>query len=316
MFARFRHPSAFQRFSAATLGLTLAVILWGAYVRASGSGAGCGSHWPTCNGDVIPRGKGAATIIEYTHRTSSGLAFLAVAAQLVWALRAFPRGHGTRRAAGAAMAFMVTEAAVGAFLVLLQMVASNKSVARAAWMSAHLLNTFALLASLVLVLCAAAGISARAPAWRRAGLGLWIAVAATLLVATTGTIAALGDTLFPVSTFAEGLAQDWSASSHPFLRWRAMHPIFAVITGLGMLVVAGVTAARDRPCGTRAVATALGVAVLTQLGLGLANLVLRAPVPLQILHLLLADAIWLLLVVLVAALAPEKTNGFPVTETR
>src|SRR5215212_4090742 len=90
--------AAFRRFSLLALSFTLVVILWGAYVRASGSGAGCGSHWPTCNGQVIPRSPSAATVVEFTHRATSGLAFLLVLAQLVWALRLLPRGHGARRA--------------------------------------------------------------------------------------------------------------------------------------------------------------------------------------------------------------------------
>src|SRR4051812_9329762 len=105
--------TAFRRFSLLTLALTLTVILWGAYVRASGSGAGCGSHWPTCNGEVIPRPRSTATVIEFTHRATSGLCLVFIVAQLVWAVRIFPRGHGARRAAGAAALFIASEAAIG-----------------------------------------------------------------------------------------------------------------------------------------------------------------------------------------------------------
>src|ERR1700761_4379335 len=114
------HSSSFEigraplaRFAWFVVVYNVAVILWGAYVRASGSGAGCGSHWPTCNGEVIPRPHSAATIIEFTHRATSGLCLVFIVAQLVWALRIFPRGHGARRAAGAAAAFIVSEAAIG-----------------------------------------------------------------------------------------------------------------------------------------------------------------------------------------------------------
>src|SRR5919197_280081 len=107
----------FATYAWGVLAYNLAVILWGAYVRASGSGAGCGSHWPTCNGEVIPRAKSVATVIEFAHRASSGLAFLLVAAQLVWGLRLFPRRHPARTAAIAAMALMGTEALIGGGLV-------------------------------------------------------------------------------------------------------------------------------------------------------------------------------------------------------
>jgi len=140
----------FARFSAVVLVATLAVIVWGAYVRASKSGNGCGSHWPLCNGQVIPAVGSIHTLIEAAHRATSGLAFILVAVQLVWAWRAFPAGAALRLSAAVAMLFMLTEAALGAGLVLFEMVAGNASVARAAWMVAHLLNTFALLAALAL----------------------------------------------------------------------------------------------------------------------------------------------------------------------
>src|ERR1043166_4793099 len=127
----------FQSFAWFALVYNVFVILVGAYVRASGSGAGCGSHWPMCNGQVIPRAPRLETLIEFTHRITSGLAFMMVLAQLVWALRAFPRGHGVRRAAAGAFALILSEALVGGGLVIFEMVAGNKSIARAYWMAAH-----------------------------------------------------------------------------------------------------------------------------------------------------------------------------------
>jgi len=141
----------FARYGWAVLGYNLRVILWGAYVRASGSGAGCGAHWPLCNGEVIPRAPGIETLIELTHRATSGVALLLVVAQVAWARRIAPRRGPLWWAAHAAMALMVTEALVGAGLVLFEMVADNSSLARAWWLAAHLLNTFGLLAMLGLV---------------------------------------------------------------------------------------------------------------------------------------------------------------------
>src|SRR5512133_2746292 len=118
-------PSRFSRFAWAVLAYNLAVVAWGAFVRASGSGAGCGRHWPTCNGNVVPRSPSAATLIEFSHRLSSGLALLLVVTLALWAFRAYPRRHAVRRAAAASVVLMLTEALVGAGLVLLSLVAHD-----------------------------------------------------------------------------------------------------------------------------------------------------------------------------------------------
>ncbi len=298
---------SFHRLSLVVLGVTLAVILWGAYVRATGSGAGCGSHWPTCNGEVIPRNPSTATVIEFTHRATSGIAFLLVLAQLVMAFRSFPRGHGVRRAAVGGFVLMVTEALVGAGLVIFEMVAGNTETARAFWMAAHLLNTFALLSALGL--CAwrsrrpapdpvADPGSALAPGF---GPGLMLGLLALLLVATSGAVVALGDTLFPSASLREGLQQDFAPGAHLFIRLRVLHPVLAVATAIYLLVVTALLAARDPDGRLRAPASLTAGLVLVQLAIGFANLLLLAPVALQIAHLLVADLLWLALVVTTAA---------------
>src|SRR5512139_906295 len=133
------------------------VVLWGAYVRATGSGAGCGSHWPLCQGVVLPRAPQIETIVEFTHRLSSGLVVLLALVLLTWAWRAYPKGHSVRLGAVMAMVFTVTEALVGAGLVLFGLVAQNQSVARAFSVDVHLVNTFLLLASLTLTALWASG---------------------------------------------------------------------------------------------------------------------------------------------------------------
>ena len=138
------------RFAWLVLGWNVAVILWGAFVRATGSGAGCGAHWPLCNGEVVPRAPALETMIEFTHRATSGLALLLVFALCLWVFREKPKGHPARRAAGASVFFILTEAAVGAGLVLFRLVGQNDSVARALFMAGHLANTFVLLACLTL----------------------------------------------------------------------------------------------------------------------------------------------------------------------
>jgi heme A synthase len=304
--------SAFFKLALVVLAATLGVILWGAYVRATGSGAGCGSHWPTCNGAIVPRNPSTATVIEFAHRTSSGIAFVLVVIQLVFAWRLFPRGHGVRRAAAAGMALMVSEALVGAGLVLFEMVAGNTAVARAYWMAAHLLNTFALLAALGLCAWRArpgaeadVATNSAAPVDRRFRGAMTAGLAAVLLVAISGAVVALGDTLFPASSLGEGLRQDLAPGAHLFVRLRLYHPLLAVLAGIYLLVVTALIASRDPSGRLRRPASTAAALVLGQLGLGFANLALLAPVALQILHLLAADLVWLSLVVLAAAVRAQ-----------
>ena len=86
----------FARYAWAVLAYNVAVVLWGALVRVTGSGAGCGNHWPLCNGMAAPLSPSAATAIEFTHRMMSGLDAFLVLGLLVWAFRSFPRRHAVR----------------------------------------------------------------------------------------------------------------------------------------------------------------------------------------------------------------------------
>jgi cytochrome c oxidase assembly protein subunit 15 len=301
----------FRMFAWAVLGYTLAVVLWGAFVRATGSGAGCGDHWPVCNGEVIPRAPSVQTLIEYTHRITSGLAMVLAVILGVWGLRAHPKGHPVRGAAVAALVLMMTEAAVGAGLVLFKMVAGNPSIARAYWMAAHLINTFLLVGAQALTVWWAQG---RARVVVRgqglAGALVWTGLVGLLVLGVSGAIAALGDTLFPVSSLAEGLRQDVSETSHVLVRLRVWHPVLALSVGT-LLVVMGAWLSRLRPSAeVKRSASLLGVAYGVQLGAGLVNLVLLAPVWMQLVHLLLADVVWILVVRLgVAALAEDAPRA-------
>jgi heme a synthase len=303
----------FFRFSLVVLAATLLVILWGAYVRATGSGAGCGSHWPDCNGEIVPRNPSTATLIEFTHRATSGIAFLLVLAQLVMAFRVFPRRHGVRRAAAGGFVLMVTEALVGAGLVIFEMVAGNTQTARAFWMAAHLLNTFALLSALGLCAWRArpgadqpTSVDPVAPGFRTA---LAVALFALLMVATSGAVVALGDTLFPARSLSDGLRQDFAPGAHLFVRLRVVHPVLAVLTSLYLLLVTAVLAGRDPAGRFRRPATVTAGLVMGQLAIGFANLLLLAPVALQIAHLLVADLVWLSLVVLSAAVRERRPGS-------
>jgi heme a synthase len=140
----------FAAFSWATLVYMLGVVLWGAFVRATGSGAGCGDHWPMCNGMVVPREPELATLIEFTHRATSGVALILVLVMYVWARHAHPAGHRVRRGAAASSALIIVEALLGAGLVVFQLVADNDSAFRAVSMGLHLLNTFLLIGAITL----------------------------------------------------------------------------------------------------------------------------------------------------------------------
>jgi cytochrome c oxidase assembly protein subunit 15 len=298
--------TAFTSFAGAVLGYDLLVVAWGALVRATGSGAGCGKHWPTCNGEIVPRAPRIETAIELTHRATSGIALILVIALVVWAFRAFPRGHAARKAAAAALALMIAEALVGAGLVLYGWVAKDASSARGWAMAIHLANTFLLLAALALTTDWSRHAGGLAPRGSTGLAGVLAAsLLAVLLAGVTGAIAALGDTLFPSASFAEGLRQELSPGAGALLRLRLLHPFAAVAAGIALLAAAR-SALRTRP-GARVRRAALAAVALVafQMAAGVANALLLAPVAFQIVHLVLADLTWLALVLLASAsLAP------------
>ena len=290
--------SKFAKYTWSVLFYNLAVILWGAYVRATSSGAGCGSHWPSCNGEVIPRPETVATLIEFTHRVTSGLAFLLVAGMLVWAMRTYERQNPVRRAASWAMLFMLSESLVGAGLVLFEWVAGNISVARVIVMGIHLLNTHLLLASITLTTWWASGKSSPARG-TKIPLALLIGLLATLLLSMAGAVTALGDTIFPAESLAAGIQQDLDPTSHFLIRLRVLHPVIAILVGVYLAFVAG-KIVRTAPQGSAARRAAWALLALfgAQLTAGLVNLLLLVPVWMQLIHLLLADLVWIALILL------------------
>jgi heme A synthase len=275
---------SFTRYGWGVLVYNLLVILWGAYVRATGSGAGCGSHWPLCNGAVVPRAPRAETIIEFTHRLTSGVALLSVVALAVWAFRRFPPKHPVRRFAGASVGLILVEALLGAGLVLFRYVADNASIGRAIYLSAHLVNTLLLLGAITLT-------TWWAGAGRKAVRGQWsgplaAGFAATLLLGVSGAVVALGDTLS-----AQGIRQD-------SLAWlRVLHPAMAVIVCAYLALLAWTAAKRF---GVATPARRLGILIGVQLAAGLINVLLLAPVWMQLAHLALADLMWIAQVLLAA----------------
>lgn len=292
--------------------LTLAVILWGAFVRASKSGDGCGAHWPLCNGSVVPDASQAKTLVEFAHRATSGVAFLLVVALCVWAFRAFGRGHAVRRAAAASGFFIVTESLIGAGLVLLRLVGGNASVARAAYLSVHLVNTFLLVAALALTAWwAARGVSERPrlSEFLRGRVGL--ALLASLALGVSGAVAALGATLFSEGAGPSVDVEGMSAAARLLfsLRNYKLHPALAVLVGGYLVYFALGTLKSGGDEWVRRCARAVLALVGAQFAAGLLNAALLAPVWLQIVHLLLADLLWLALVLLSAASLTRRESS-------
>lgn len=287
----------FATFAWSVLAYNLLVIIWGAVVRATGSGAGCGSHWPLCNGELMLRSPQLETLIEFSHRLTSGLALISVVILLVWALRRYPTAHLVRRGAWATLFLMLSEALIGAGLVLFEYVAFNQSLARAFWMAGHLTNTFFLLAAITLTAWWASGNEVWQ--WRGQGMRWLLAVGwgAMLVLGISGGITALGDTL----VLTGGISPAESTMVAQLVALRIYHPLLAIGVGIVLVTIAWIVMTR-RPSPQiqqwgRTLIALFGV----ELGLGVINVALKAPVWMQIIHLLVADLLWITLVLLTAA---------------
>ncbi|HTA85646.1 MAG TPA: COX15/CtaA family protein [Silvibacterium sp.] len=292
---------ALNRYAWAVLVYNVAVVLWGAAVRATGSGAGCGDHWPLCNGSVIQHYPTAATLIEFAHRAMSGVALIAVFGLLFWIFRATPRRHLARAASIAALVLTLNEALLGALLVLLGKVAHDQSASRAVYLALHLTNTLLLLGALALTahfLSRKQGFMRGSVEFRAPGLIL-TGLIALLVVGVTGSLAALGDTLYPATSLRAALAQDFSSSSSWLVRLRWAHPAVSLLAGVFLLwlIFHG-----TRSAANRRLSLTVAALLLLQYTLGLADILLLAPTWMQLVHLLGADLLWITLIVLAARL--------------
>jgi len=274
------------RYAWFVLGFNVLVILLGALVRATGSGAGCGRSWPTCDGRVIPELEGA-TAVEFTHRAASGVALVLVVALAVLVWRKSDKGHPVRMGAALSVVAIVGEALIGAVIVLAEWVAEDASLARAVSVPLHLVNTLFLLAALALTIFWLDGGRRLDPGRDRAIT--WAVVLgglALVLLAASGAITALADTLFPKTPGA-----DLSTESHFLTDLRVVHPVLAVfVVAVGWWVSARKTGALRG--WARWLPALVGLMLLT----GVVNVALGVPVWMQLVHLLLADVLWVVYV--------------------
>jgi heme A synthase len=302
-------------FAIVTLAVNVVVILLGALVRATGSGAGCGSSWPTCKGTVLPELEGA-TAIEFTHRLSSGLA-LVVVAILVWLVfRRTGRGHPARIGVVFSGVSIVIEALIGAVIVLAELVADNASVARAVSVPIHLVSTFVLLAGLVLtVFWLSGGRRLRFRGKREQAKPLVFIALGLLLIGATGGVTALADTLFPKEAFdLEGIFET-STSENLLTQLRAVHPAVALLVGLIAATWAAFNA-WSAPGGRGLAARAVVGLVGLEFMLGILNVLLLTPVWLSLVHLAVADLLWIAWVWLGAEFLQDRQGDRRVSHNR
>jgi cytochrome c oxidase assembly protein subunit 15 len=284
--------SSLYRFSWAIVAYTVVVVAWGAWVRISGSGDGCGEHWPLCHGEAIPSAAPAKTWIEVSHRYSTALYGLLVLLQLAQVFKRFRRAHPARFWAVATVAFTMTEALLGRQLVTLRLVNESTDLLRLVVMPLHLVNTSLLLFSTVM---AAESIrfgerirASISPRIRRYGA---LSIAALLLLLTTGAIAALGSHLAPSESLLAGLIKDWSDDSHLSVRLRVIHPLLALVLGFALLQVASAAHDEAPHIDAKRWLSIFGKVALGTLLVGVITLMSLAPTWLKISHLVLANAL-------------------------
>ena len=304
----------FAKYSWFVLAFNIVVILWGVFLRASKSGDGCGQHWLTCQGEVIPSAPELKTIIEFSHRVTTSLAGVLVIILLVWAFARWyskknDENRRTLKAAVGSLVFIVIEGILGAGLVLTGNTAENLTPERPFWMAAHLINTFILLAFLTLTArYAGGGKPLKFKVEPKYQAALIVGVVAIFVVGISGSIAALSSMIFPSGTIAEGLAKDFSPTSNTLLRLRLLHPITAILTSVFLIFLTGWLAKErgdDRKVSRWS--NVLSILVLAQIGFGSLTLLMLAPIVLQLGHLLFADAIWISYVLFAAGFLSSDT---------
>jgi heme A synthase len=314
---------AFVRSSRNALLYTLVVILWGAFVRASGSGAGCGDHWPLCEGSIIPDSPAMVTLIELFHRATSGLSLIFVGLVFARARRLFQPSHPARKAALAAFVIIIIEALIGAVIVRASLFGENASLARAALIGVHFINTLLLLATQTLTVYwgAQPPETAAQPAVHPAGglrLLFVVGVIGWLALGASGAIGALSRSLYPADSLAEALTREFSADAPLLLRLRSAHPVLAALMGIHLCALAWIVNKRIQGQLAHRLAISMTALFFAQCLLGMLNVLAVLPTPvLQLAHLLLMDVLWICFVLLAMySLSPQATGAQPAVAAR
>ena len=281
--------SHFKTFVELTLLYSLLVILWGAWVRISGSGDGCGESWPLCHGERDGR-----TWVELSHRLTSGLYGFIIIGLVIWSYRLFPKGHWVRKLSVLSLIFTVLEALIGARLVLAGLVGTNASFDRGLIMAVHLLNTFFLTGTLTLIIAFTdKGYIRRRRPLRVSGWLGFLTIVGFVLVGMSGAFAALSTTLYPSESLLAGLAQDFDSNAPLYIKLRAYHPILAV-GFIGALLPIIASWKRSVSFAKHSLNRFLIVLLATG-AIGLATLLLLSPVWLKLTHLLFSQILWIFL---------------------
>lgn len=287
--------------SLSSLIFVIFVILWGAFVRASGSGAGCGAHWPLCDGQIIVRDVNSEKFIELFHRITSGLSFLLVLFTFLH-VRSKENDEILKKSAAYSFVLICSEALIGAGLVLFGWVKDDSSVSRAFVVAGHLVNSLALLFSLsVLTYVSFSRNRLQNPSlysWRSFMLvckeHLFL-IFLFFIVSSFGAVTALGDTIFPSKSLIEGIQEDFSLSAHFLIKLRVIHPLLALYLS-AKIISFFLIETNNKDTILTDYLSKIGITTLIlQIMVGAANVILLAPTYLQILHLALAVVLWITL---------------------
>ncbi|MNK07858.1 Heme A synthase [compost metagenome] len=284
----------YKKFAFGLLIYTLLVILWGAWVRISHSGDGCGDTWPLCHGQLIPEAQRGKTWVEYGHRLMSGIYGLVVIYFYVVARKVFPKGHYARKMALATLIFTITEALLGAKLVLFGLVTTNDTPYRAFVMALHQLNSFMLTGAVALSYAGASFDQKLMPTSRLSKairFFPWIIIA----IGITGAWASLSNSLFPTESLWQGLLDDLSSDSHFLVRLRGLHPMLAALGAGSLALYFWIQANTAESEALQKRSLQLSMILVVGIIFGVATLVFHAPVWMKIVHLALAHTIWVVL---------------------
>ena len=274
-----------ESYAKAGLLLSIASILAGAFVRATGSGDGCGATWPTCKGKIIPALSDTSELIEFSHRSVSGV--LLVVTLIIFAkTRKFQKGSLVRIVTNYLTFFVIFEALIGAVIVIFEWVGLNSSLPRIIAVPIHLVNTFGLLGSYAILYKILQDDLQNIK--NMFNKNFLLISSLFLLSGATGSITALADVLFPSASFVEGFLADFDRTSEVLTRLRILHPIISSTLSIVLYVYA--TGIRKK---YNVSVKPLQILILIAVFLGVINVLSNIVLPLSILHLAIADFLWI-----------------------